>query len=256
MIKVLKDKEINLRTRPEPHNTQYLEAMAGYRFVRERVKGLNVLDAGCAYGYGTDLLGGSAAAVTGVDFSPETILWARKNYRRKNINFIITDLEKTSFAAGCFDAVCLFEVLHLVKDYRKVLGELSRVIKKGGELFASTRNWKEAQKVDADAAHLHCFTQDQWRGILSEYGFATEETFGISRPEQVYRLESKLESIRKFDFLGIRRIIPRSAVSFGVYLISKIKGIIPPQEMKCESFEISRVTAATSPGVLFLCRKN
>jgi SAM-dependent methyltransferase len=247
--------DLNLRTRPEPHNTQYLEAMASYWFVRERVTGMNVLDAGCAFGYGTDLLGNFAARVTGVDFSAPTISWAKNRYRRSNISFIRADLHDPVLPLGLFDAVCLFEVIHLVRDPRAVLRNLAAAVKKNGVLFLTTRNWKENADRHPDRVHLHCLTRPQWESVLSECGFKVEEAYGISRPQHVYRIEKELDGLRRFDTCGLRRLIPRGIVSLGVALAARIKGIQPPQELKPQDFKIGPDELETGPGLFFSCRR-
>jgi ubiquinone/menaquinone biosynthesis C-methylase UbiE len=255
MTKTGISEDFNLRTRPEPHNTQYLEAMASYSFVSAKVKGMKVLDAGCAFGYGTAFLGNSASNVTGVDFSAPTISWARRKYRGRNISFILADLQELDLPQASFDAVCLFEVIHQVRDFRKVLLNMSMVVKNNGFLFLTTRNWKKVPENNPGQEHLHCLTRSQWGSILNEFGFKVEEVYGICRPPEVYRIEKELKGLRKFDPWGLRRIVPRKFVSLGVYLVSRIKGIGPPQGLKVRDFKICRDELEKSPGLFLCCRK-
>ena len=246
-------KEISYRTKPEPHNTQYLEAMAAYHFLRGFVKDNVVLDAGCGFGYGTAYLADHAQRIVGIDFSPDTIAWAQKKYPGKNISFKVADVTKLDFSDGYFDVVCLFEVIHGLKEYNKALAEIKRVLKKGGLFIVSTR--KKVEGKASTPLHESLFTAGELKGLLLQYGFGNIEMYGLNRPKEVYALEGKLQKIRAYDVGGIKRIIPRKIISWLMYLVSKTYGITPPQKLTYKDFYISKDTLDVSPGFLAMCSK-
>ncbi len=111
---------------------------ARYRWAAEVVPGGQVLDAACGGGWGTALLGESAAAV-GVDFSPPSIAAARRAYGER-AEFVEGDLRELPFADGEFDSVVSFEAIAHVDDPAVVVGELHRVLRPGGMLLISAPN--------------------------------------------------------------------------------------------------------------------
>jgi SAM-dependent methyltransferase len=250
-----KTKTLNLRTRPEPHNTQFVEAMATYHFVKDLVKGLRVLDAGCGFGYGTEHLAGYANEVTGVDFSPSTIEWAKKRYRKNNINFITADITHLGFPDEYFDAVCCFETIHGIKEHERVLDELRRVLKRRGLFFISTRR-KITESGGFDPEHIRKFTSGELGRLLSASGFGMADIYALTRPKEVYKIEARLKVMRIFDPFNLRRFLPRRLISFLVYFISRAAKIKPPQEMLYENFYISKDDGKSdSPGILAICKK-
>jgi ubiquinone/menaquinone biosynthesis C-methylase UbiE len=253
--KIEDSEDSGLRIRPDSHNTQFIEAMARYYFIRSLVKGKRVLDAGCGYGYGASYLVKWAEEVIGVDFSQQAIDWAQRNYHNQNLKFAVSNLTELEFSDEYFDVVCLFEVIHQLEEYHELLSELYRVLKKDGIFLISTRNRKSEEPI-AHPHHVREFKPQELKEILLKFGFGDIKIYGVSRPEDIYHLEDELKNIRKFDFLGIKRIIPRCLISSLVYFVAKAKGITPPQELTYENFEISENNLETSPGFLIICRKN
>jgi SAM-dependent methyltransferase len=229
--------------------------MARYDFIKDLVKGRKVLDAGCGFGYGADYLSGWAKEVVGVDSNNEAIEWARSHYRRGNVSFVLSDLKELKIPAGYFDAVCLFEAIHQVKDHEILLKELWRVLKEGGLLIISTRR-RRPETVTPHPLHVHEFKASELEALLKKSGFSDVRLYGMERPAEAYKLEAELEKVRRLDPMGIKKIIPRKAVSALVYLISKAKGITPPQELDYGSFGISKETIDTAPGILAVSAKS
>lgn len=246
--------EIYFRTKPESHNTQFIEAMAAYHFAGRLVDGKRVLDAGCGFGYGSDYLSKRADEVVGLDNDRETITRATDTYRQKNVRFILSDATSIDFPDSYFDVACLFELIHQVAEYQKLLEETRRVLKNDGVLLVSTRR-KDKEEPKGDPSHIKVFTAEELKALLSKTGFSGVETYGITRPEGVYELEQELAAVRRSGLAGIKKLIPRRVVPGLVYLFSMIKGIKPPQELKYEDFKISADAVGTAPGILAVCKK-
>ncbi|MDD5679704.1 MAG: class I SAM-dependent methyltransferase [Candidatus Omnitrophica bacterium] len=242
------------RTEPELHNTQFIEAMAPYHFAGRLVGGKRVLDAGCSFGYGSDYLSKRADEVVGLDNDRKTIIRATNTYRQKNVRFVLSNATGIDFPDSYFDVACLFELIHQVAEYQKLLEEIHRVLKNGGILLVSTRR-KDKEEPKGDPSHIKVFTAEELKALLGKTGFSGVETYGITRPEGVYELERELAAVRKSGLAGIKKLIPRRAVPGLVYLFSRIRGIKPPQELKCEDFKISADAAGTAPGILAVCKK-
>jgi len=104
------------------------------------VKGKQVLDLACGEGYNTRILAAKGAKVTGVDFSEKMIDLAKHEEARMNqgINYYVMDasnLEK--FSGNCFDLVTCFMSLQDMKNYRKAISEVSRVLRNQGRFVFS-----------------------------------------------------------------------------------------------------------------------
>ena len=108
-------------------NYMFRQARARYLFAYKLLKNKNILDIGCGTGYAT--IG------TGIDIDPEAICYAKKHYKA---NFLVGDATNLPFENGTFDAVTSFETIEHIKDYKKYLTEIKRVLKPGGKLILST----------------------------------------------------------------------------------------------------------------------
>jgi len=116
-------------------------------------KGKKCLDAGCGSGrYIKAMLDLGAKEVVGIDLD---IKIARKNIKSKKVKLIKGDIRKIPYKDEYFDFVCCNGVLHHTKNPKKIINELSRVLKKDGFLFLyvfdkKTQDWElidELRKV-------------------------------------------------------------------------------------------------------------
>lgn len=104
------------------------------------VRGLRIFDAGCGFGYLSRLLAKKGAIVHGQDISKTFIAKAMEMERTEPLGIqyrlgSIIDLK--TFVHGSFDAVVSNLVLQDVRDYRKALREIARVLKPGGRFLFS-----------------------------------------------------------------------------------------------------------------------
>jgi trans-aconitate methyltransferase len=88
-----------------------------------------IVDVGCGTGQLTADIAGSGAQVVGVDYSPDMIATARKNY--PNLRFEVAEASRLPFADE-FDAVFSNAVLHWVRDHLGATASIARALKPGG----------------------------------------------------------------------------------------------------------------------------
>lgn len=116
----------------------------------ELLEGCRVLDLGCGAGrdaYVLAQLVGQTGSVLGVDMTAEQLAvaerhrhWHAATFGFSNVAFrqgYLEDLGALGLAAGSFDLVVSNCVINLTTDKAKVLGEVFRLLKPGGELYFS-----------------------------------------------------------------------------------------------------------------------
>ncbi len=96
-----------------------------------------VLELGCGTGGTAIRLSDGVAHWTATDFSSEMIEIARAKPAGENVSFIVADA-RHAFDDGPFDAICAFNVLHLVEDQPTTLDQIFANLKPGGLLITKT----------------------------------------------------------------------------------------------------------------------
>lgn len=121
----------------EEHEARYQAAL---NYVQDKL----VLDIACGTGSGAFHLAQRARQVKGVDLSPESIEFAKKNYAAPHLEYQCASVDQDLFPAQTFDVICSFETIeHLSKPVRRqYLKNLKKWIKPQGVLLLSTPNRK------------------------------------------------------------------------------------------------------------------
>ena len=119
------------RTLPDvpAENYWYRRHLAVYRWVAERVRGLEVVDMACGEGYGTAVLGERAALVTGVDANPDAHEHARLKYSRPGLRFVRELVEE--YDEPC-DAIVFLQTIEHLEDPAAVLDRFRDLLRPGG----------------------------------------------------------------------------------------------------------------------------
>jgi ubiquinone/menaquinone biosynthesis C-methylase UbiE len=174
-----------LRKARETHWHEFFDVGSGDR----------LLDAGCGHGDYTVLALKSGAQVWAFDFSNEMTrrtaarvdrlgLEARAITRHSVLNIPYPD--------EMFDQVfCLAVLDHLsASDRKQAMGELKRVLKKGGKLYLDVPNrlayhWRGAFEIMRlfklyPAGKIHFFTPGELKGLLRAHGMHMENSIGLT----------------------------------------------------------------------------
>ncbi len=178
-----------------------------YFLASQFVKNKIVLDGSCGSGFGSYFLAknGKAKFVYGIDISKGAVGYAEKHFKRSNIKYLKENLEKTSLPAETIDVYVSFETIEHIRNYKKFLLDVKRVLKKDGMLVLSTPNSKVYPKSNPfhhkefDAGELanllgslfkntHFLYQDNWvsssifnKKRLSNANLQTSETLSVSK---------------------------------------------------------------------------
>ena len=112
--------------------------------LREIVAGLiqpgdRVLECACGTGLLTEVIARKCDHLTATDFAPRMLARAKKHCAAfSNITFEQADITALDYPDGSFDAVVAGNVIHLLDNPMKALGELDRVCRSGGRLIIPT----------------------------------------------------------------------------------------------------------------------
>jgi ubiquinone/menaquinone biosynthesis C-methylase UbiE len=154
--------------------------------------GDRVLEIGCGTGILTLGIASEVERVIGTDISPEMITVARQKAEAQdvdNVTFRVADGYELPFEEASFDAVLIFNTLHVVKEPETLLGEAHRLLKPGGPLITATDCYAEpvplriklmlvAQtllKWVGVIAFMRNYRRSELRRLIMRQGFTIEE---------------------------------------------------------------------------------
>jgi ubiquinone/menaquinone biosynthesis C-methylase UbiE len=105
-------------------------------FVERFGRGRDVLEVGCGTGLLLRHLAAFARSARGVDLSPGML----ERARARGLDVVEGSATELPFADRSFDLVCSFKVLAHVRDVRRALAEMARVVRPGGHVIAELYN--------------------------------------------------------------------------------------------------------------------
>jgi len=176
------------------------DSPAAIRFVLAAALPLGgkVLEIGTGKGRFLIPLARHVKTVTSVDVSAEEQRCARLNARyagvEKKIRFVRRDAGRLPWEAGAFDAAVSMNAMHHIAHFKRVLGEMVRVVRPGGKIVLadfSPRGFQiiaRAHRADGKThpRELHDFRElGRW---LRQQGLATRRRKGCNQEVLVGRL--------------------------------------------------------------------
>ncbi len=130
------------------------------------VRGRRILDAGCGSGPLAAALHAQGATVTGFDSSAAMVELARQRLGTAAELHVAELGQPLPFTDGAFDDVVASLVLHYLRDWTAPLGELRRVLRRGGRLILSVHHPIVYKFLHPDADY---FALSEWS---DEYTFS------------------------------------------------------------------------------------
>lgn len=151
--------------------------LARYEFAAAYVGGLRVLDAACGTGYGTALLGRSAASAVGIDMEAAAVDYAEQTYGQTHVRFQKSFVETTPFPVGDFDVVVSFETVEHTLCPASHMREVVRLLKPdtGVAVLSVPNAWGYTDH------HFFDFDRDSFETLLTPH-FGRVEWFYQNPP--------------------------------------------------------------------------
>lgn len=153
---------------PEGHHKTltYGEHLSRYLSVLDITKGKTVLDIASGAGYGTKLIAGSAKKVYGIDYSADAVAYAQNKYGASNITYKVGDAHDLPLPDDSVDVVVSLETIEHLKDPKKFIKEVKRVLKKDGQFIVSTPN--DDEFVEGNEFHIHEFDLKELQKLIKQ----------------------------------------------------------------------------------------
>ncbi len=171
-----------------------------YRFA-EQLCGGRVLDIGCGYGYGSNHLAQIADHVTGIDYHPPAIEFAKEKYERENLTFLQHDANTPlPFEDDTFDLIISSEVLEHIANQDALLEEVKRVGKKGKFVIFKTPQSVDGSE-DENPHHHHTYTYEEFEQAFKRQ-FTKADIFFWTQNTQVVQKIIKVNLDKKIEKFG------------------------------------------------------
>ncbi len=182
----------------------------------------NVLEIGCGWGRGLDLLTKAADHYTGIDKNDALITALSAEYR--NATFIAANIPPLArLSDNQFDFIVTFQVIEHISDDDLFIREVHRVLKPGGKLLLTTVN--RTFSLTRNPWHVREYDAAGLKALLARY-FPTLETRGIHGNDKVMTYyEQNKESVKKltrFDIFDLQHRLPRRLLQVPYDLMNRL----------------------------------
>lgn len=182
----------------------------------------NVLEIGCGWGRGLELLTKAADHYTGIDKNTELISALGKAY--PDATFIAANIPPLSkLADNMFDYIVTFQVIEHIENDDLFIKEAHRVLKPGGKLLLTTVN--KTFSLTRNPWHVREYYADGLKSLITKY-FPKIETRGIHGNEKVMTYyEQNKESVKKltrFDIFNLQYRLPRRLLQVPYDLMNRL----------------------------------
>ena len=200
------------RRAPCSTDTQHLINLSGYLWARRSLGPYasgKILDIASGTGYGSDILSDGAELVVACDDDLLALKESKVNYVRANLVFLQSQGESLPIKTGSFEAVVSLETVEHIRDDQGFISEIHRVLVPGG-LLALTTPFQEAHcDQPRNPHHLREYSVDSLAKIIEPF-FDIQMILGRHPGEAMTATESRMDHIRRYDYLSLRTLLPRS----------------------------------------------
>jgi len=237
-------------------DTQYIIQQSGYTWALQQLGDtpeLTILDAACGTGFGTSTLTAGASVAIGVDLALEIVAEAQARYRTSGLSYLVMDVEKLAFRNASFDVIISQDTIEHVQDDVGFVAEAVRVLNPTGTFIVFTP-YREIHTTNPENPyHLREYSPETFRNTLQPH-FATIRLFGRRSAPALRRVEATLDTVRKYDPLRLRSLIPRSLRHYlGSFWLSN-RGAKTLDEVSVEDVEYVEGAPTGSTTLIAICQ--
>ncbi len=183
-------------------------------------KGKRILEVGCGIGIDLIRFARNGANVTGIDLAQQSIDLAKQYFKHHNVpgKLQLGNGEQLKFDDNTFDMVYAHGVIQYTANAQKMVAELYRVLKPGGEaimMVYNRRSWLNFLSMTLgvgleheDAPVLKKYTIDEFKSLLTEFS-------EVKLVPERFPVKSRLQKGLKAQFFNLFfvplfNLIPRS----------------------------------------------
>jgi SAM-dependent methyltransferase len=169
------------RTLPDvpEENYWFRRHLVVYEWIAARVHGRRVVDLACGEGYGSAVLGRTAASVVGVDANPEAFGHARAKYTSPAVRF---ERDMVETWRGDVDCVVFLQTIEHVQDADAVLEHVKQLIGSRGVAYVSTPNVltlaPKGQERSGNPWHVREYRPEEYRALCERH-FGSVDLLGL-----------------------------------------------------------------------------
>ncbi len=169
------------RTLPDvpAENYWYRRHLVVYEWIAARTHGRRIVDLACGEGYGSAVLGRTAASVTGVDANPDAFEHARLRYGAPHVRFERGLVETWR---GDVDCVVFLQTIEHVQDPDAVLEHVGSLVGPRGVAYVSTPNVltlaPEGAERSGNPWHVREYRPEEYRALCERH-FGSVDLLGL-----------------------------------------------------------------------------
>lgn len=158
---------------------------------------LTVLDVGASTGIIDNELATTFKKVVGIDIDKGGIEFAKKKFKKKNLQFKIGDAMNLKFGNESFDVVICAQVYEHVPSAKRLFDEIYRVLKPGGACYLAAINKLWPWEPHYNLPFLSWLPKSLANKYVSTMGKAN--TY-YETPMSYWQLENLTEKFKRIDF--------------------------------------------------------
>ena len=190
-------------SRDASDNFVFQRSMLAYCEAAKRIHG-RVLEIGTGTGYGVEIVAPHAEQFVTIDkFRTESLVLP------ENAQFIQAEVPPLPFGDGEFDCVISFQVIEHIRDDRRFVAEVHRVLRPGGIFIVTTPN--APMSLTRNPWHVREYTAAGLSALLGGH-FADVAMYGVQGNERIMEyFEKNREGVRRitrFDILDLQHRLP------------------------------------------------
>lgn len=178
-------------------------------YIRSHIgsSGLHVLDLGVGAGRNAQVLLSRQNKVTGLDISAKMLAVTRSNlsryYDSKKLYLQSVDLNnKLPFKSNQFNGAICIRVIKYVKDWKRLLREVNRVLKKKSVFIVEVANKNSVQLLSQNYNLFFTFDEKIFERELIKSGFLiVHKTYGTKLPLFVYDVFNSRTYLGRLKFI-------------------------------------------------------